>query len=105
MKKLLTASFLGIMGLGLSSHATMAEEITVGRFATPPEAVPYMVFINPVFQQKSPLTYDSAEIADKGGAFTLTYINEDGNDGFDGYPSTKIGGFQYGGNYYSNQEY
>ena len=54
----------------------MTREITVNQFATVPEEVPYIVFINPVFDENSPLTYNPAEIEDKGGAFTLTiFIN------------------------------
>ena len=57
---------------------------------------------NPVFDEGSVMIYDSnpAVIDSNGAAFSIHYINQDGGDSFDGYPSGTIGGIKKTGIYY-----
>ena len=57
---------------------------------------------NPVFDEGSVMIYDSnpAAIDSNGAAFSIHYINQDGGDSFDGYPSGTIGGIKKTGIYY-----
>ncbi len=58
---------------------------------------------NPLFNKKSPMTYNPSDVNTKGAAFSINYINQGGTN-FDGYPSGNIGGFKTGGTYYSGNK-
>jgi hypothetical protein len=75
---------------------------TVTSFTTVIKPIHNISLENALFDEGSIMTYDSSSVMidSNGAAFSIDYINQDGGNNFDGYPSGSIGGVKKSGVYY-----
>lgn len=83
----------------LMTYSLKAQTV-VNAFNTIIEPTIPMALTNPLYDEGSPMSYNPADVATKGAAFSLTYTNQGGTN-FDGYPSGKIGSIKLRGDYYA----
>jgi len=96
MKGLLTTILL------IANILVFGQTTIVNRYSTLIKSNHNFGLVNPVYNQGSDLSYDADTniINEKGAAFSIHYINQDGGNDFDGYPSGTVGAFSQGNNYY-----